>query len=171
MPPPAVGYSENGVLHFLSHPIVASLSWWPWATPPPAPCTMGFSVPFCPLCTHQYVPLPIAQTSQFWANLRTVVVPSPVSFASQFYGPFRCLPLTALAGGGAMSTLCPNPRTPLVVLLACGLPVHPPNLACPPTHRLATPLLSCLKLAPSTHSTLCHSCPIETPMCSVPCRT
>ena len=60
-----------------------------------------------------------------------------------------CLPLIAPAGGGAMSALCvlppslqgPTPKTPLVVLPACGLLVHPPDLARPPPHGPTTPPL------------------------------
>ena len=119
MPLLAVGYSKNGVARLPSVSMPTLLSWWPWATLPPMPCTMGIFVPLCPLCTHQCVLLPTMQRSQFLATLRTTAVPSPASFAERICGPLRCRPLSAL-GGGAVSAPCgpapslqgPTPKRP-----------------------------------------------------------
>ena len=146
MPLPAVRYSKNGAVRLLSHPIRALLSWWPWATLPPAPCTMGFFVRSCPLCTHRCVLLSTVQRSQFLATLCTTAVPSPASFAAYLQttslSSFVCSgwwQAVYAPSGPALSLQGPTQRTTLAVLPTCGLLVHLPNLACPPPRAPATP--------------------------------
>ena len=87
----AVGYSKNGLLHLLSHPTAASLSWWPWASPPPAPCTMGFPCHFVP-CVHTNMhPFQLPCSNAGWVPL---LGPRVQKHGVAVFGQARVAPVT-----------------------------------------------------------------------------